>query len=74
MTAWGQPKRASTEAIFAFLARVPWWIVIVALVGLVVAYSVLTDVRYMDAVYFLFDFPWDKELIGQVPAEGGSWT
>ncbi len=68
-----QPRQASTEVIFRFLGDVPWWIVIVAIVGLLVGFSVLTNVRYLDAISFLFDFPWDKDLIGEVPVEGDHW-
>jgi polar amino acid transport system permease protein len=59
--------------VFDFLGHVPWWVVIVAIVGIVVAYSVLSDVQYREAIYFLFDLPWNKELIGEIPVEGDTW-
>ena len=68
-----RPRRSSTHALFDLLARVPWWGVIIAIVGLVVAFTVLTDARYLDAVYFIFDLPWNKALIGEVPIEGKEW-
>jgi len=68
-----QRRRALTAALLDSLGNVPWWIVIVAIVGLLVSYSVLTDVRYLDAIYFVFDLPWNKTLIGEVPVEGESW-
>ena len=68
-----EPKRASTKALFDFLGDVPWWAVIVAIVGLLIGYSVLTGTRYLDAIYFIFDLPWNKALIGQVPVEGETW-
>jgi polar amino acid transport system permease protein len=74
MSAQFKTKRASTDGLFRLLRSVPWWIVIVAIVGLLVAYSVLTDVRYLDAIFFLFDFPWDKELIAEIPVEGLNWS
>ena len=67
-------KRASTEAVCALLRTVPWWGVIIAIVGLVVAYSVLTDVQYREAIYFILDLPWDKALIEEIPLEGGTWS
>lgn len=67
-------KRASTEAIFGFLRLVPWWGVVVAIVGLVVAYSVLTEVEYREAIYFVLDLPWDKALAEEFPVESDVWT
>jgi polar amino acid transport system permease protein len=67
-------KRASTEAVFAWLRTVPWWGVIIAVVGLVVAWSVLTDIRYRDAIYFILDLPWDKALLAELPVEGEEWS
>ena len=45
-----EPRRASTEVVFEFLSGVPWWIVIIAIVGLFVGFSVLTNARYPRAV------------------------
>ena len=69
-----QPSRASTEAIFDFLSDMPWWIIIIAIVGLFIGFSVITNVRYLDAIYFIFDFPWNKELMGEGPIEGAGWS
>jgi polar amino acid transport system permease protein len=69
-----QLRRASTEGVFKLLRNVPWWMVIIAVVGLLVAFSVLTDVRYLDAIYFLFDFPWNKQLLGEIAVEDATWT
>jgi His/Glu/Gln/Arg/opine family amino acid ABC transporter permease subunit len=68
-----RPRESFNEALFSFLRDVPWWGVIVAIVGVVVAYSVLTDIQYLDAIYFLFDFPWNKELIAEVPVQDEIW-
>ncbi len=67
-------RRASTEAVFAWLRTVPWWGVIIGIVGLVVAYSVLTDVQYREAIYFILDLPWDKALLAELPVEGDEWS
>jgi polar amino acid transport system permease protein len=69
-----QRRRASSQDLFDLLSAVPWWGVIVAIVGIIVAYSVLTDVRYLDAISFLLDLPWTKEKVTEVPVEGESWT
>jgi polar amino acid transport system permease protein len=68
-----EPKRASTEAIFRFLGDVPWWMVIVAIVGLAVGISVVTNYYYLDAGYFIMDLPWNKDLQGELPVEGDTW-
>ncbi|MFN2134254.1 MAG: ABC transporter permease subunit [Anaerolineae bacterium] len=69
-----QSTRASTEAVFSFLRTIPWWGVIIAIVGLIVAYSVLTDVKYREAIYFILDLPWDKALVEEIPLEGEVWA
>jgi len=69
-----EQESAATEAVFRFLRNVPWWGVIVAVVGLVIAYSVLADVRYLDAIYFVFDLPWHKELFEEIPVENETWS
>jgi His/Glu/Gln/Arg/opine family amino acid ABC transporter permease subunit len=74
MTTLPGRKRASTEAIYGWLRAVPWWGVIVAIVGVIVAFSVLSDMRYREAIAFLFDFPWNKELVAEITPEGDTWT
>ena len=69
-----QPRRGATHTLFDLLGAIPWWGVIIAIVGLVVAFSVLSDVRYLDAIYFIFDLPWNKALVGEVPVEGETWS
>ena len=65
--------RATTESLYAKLRNVPWWGVIVAIVGLVVAISVLSNTSYLEAIYFIFDLPWDRQLLNEGPVEGDSW-
>jgi polar amino acid transport system permease protein len=72
-TRQASPRKAFTDTVFAVLGGVPWWIVIIGIVGLVVVYSVVTDIRYLDAVYFIFDLPWNKELVEEIPVEGDIW-
>lgn len=54
--------------------HIPWWGIIILIVGVIVGYSVLTDVRYLDALYFIFDLPWNKRALDteEVP-ESGEW-
>lgn len=69
-----QPRRAATESVYRLLNRIPWWGVIVAIVGIVVGFGVLSSGRYLDAIYFLFDLPWDRELLAEIPVEGETWS
>ncbi|MBN1641835.1 MAG: ABC transporter permease subunit [Anaerolineae bacterium] len=66
--------RASTDAVYRWLRAVPWWGVIVAIVGLIVAYSALSDIQYREAIAFLFDLPWHKELLQESTIEGEAWA
>ncbi|NOZ50108.1 MAG: amino acid ABC transporter permease [Chloroflexi bacterium] len=58
--------------------HIPWWGIIVLIVGVFVAFSVFTSVRYQDALSFIFDLPWHKDVLKQLDstriAEDGSWT
>jgi len=54
---------------------IPWWGIIILIVGVIVGYSVLTNSYYLDALYFIFDLPWNKEAVGKSGiAEDGGWT
>jgi His/Glu/Gln/Arg/opine family amino acid ABC transporter permease subunit len=66
-------RRAASEGFYRLLHTIPWWAVIIAIIGIIVAFSVLTDVRYLDAMGFLFDFPWDKELVEGIPVQDDTW-
>ncbi len=68
-----QPRRAATESIYRLLNRIPWWGVIVAIVGIVIGFGVLSNVKYLDAIYFLFDLPWDRALLAEIQVEGETW-
>jgi ABC-type amino acid transport system permease subunit len=55
--------------------HIPWWGVIILIVAVIVGYSVFTSSRYMDAIYFIFDLPWNKELLAKTKVEDdGLWT
>ncbi len=55
--------------------NIPWWGIIILIVGVIVGYSVLTSTRYLDALYFIFDLPWNKQALGQDETpENGQWS
>lgn len=55
--------------------NIPWWGIIVIMVGVIAGFSVMTNTRYIDALYFIFDLPWNKNVVArtQVAAEG-TWA
>jgi len=53
---------------------VPWWGIIILIVGVIVAYSVFTSTRYMDAIYFIFDLPWNRQMVGRVEIKNQAWS
>jgi polar amino acid transport system permease protein len=60
--------------------QLPWWGIIILIVGVIIGYSILDNVRYVDALYFIFDLPWNKEAVGKadievdVAEERGAWA
>jgi ABC-type amino acid transport system permease subunit len=60
--------------------RLPWWGIIILIVGVIVGYSILNNVRYVDALYFIFDLPWNRDAVGKVDIEldegqeSGTWA
>lgn len=57
---------------------IPWWGIIILIVGVIVGYSALTNHYYQDALYFIFDLPWNKNVVRKIDAkniaEDGSWS
>jgi polar amino acid transport system permease protein len=55
--------------------NIPWWGIIIIIIGVFVFYSALTNTRYVDALRFIFDLPWNKVIAakGDV-AQDGSWS
>ncbi|MBS3750556.1 MAG: amino acid ABC transporter permease [Anaerolineales bacterium] len=54
---------------------VPWWAVIVLIVGFFVSYSMLTNAKYIDALTFILDMPWHKKALGdEALSENGDWS
>jgi ABC-type amino acid transport system permease subunit len=58
--------------------NLPWWGIIILIVGVIVGYSVFTSTRYLDALSFIFDLPWNKEVLNRLDKKdigpGGQWT
>jgi ABC-type amino acid transport system permease subunit len=58
--------------------NLPWWLIIILIVGVFVGYSVLTSTRYLDALYFIFDLPWNKQALARLEKRdfgaNGRWS
>jgi ABC-type amino acid transport system permease subunit len=55
--------------------NIPWWGIIVIIVGVIAGFSALTNTRYVDALYFLFDLPWNKTVAARADVDGdGNWS
>lgn len=56
----------------------PWWAIIVLILGVYVGYSIFANAYYTDAFYFILDLPWNKQVVATVPAgeiaADGSWS
>ncbi len=56
----------------------PWWAIIILILGVYVGYSVLSNAYYTDALTFILDLPWNKTVVatlsGKEIAADGSWT
>jgi polar amino acid transport system permease protein len=49
--------------------------IIIIIVGVIVGFSVLTNSYYLDALYFIFDLPWNKQAVGRSDVgESGEWS
>jgi len=54
--------------------KIPWWAVIVLIVGVLVSYSMLTNAKYIEALTFILDLPWHKQALQEEDiAERGEW-
>ncbi len=55
--------------------NIPWWGIIIIIVGVIAGFSALTNTRYIDALYFIFDLPWNKAVVGRgTVGEDGRWA
>jgi ABC-type amino acid transport system permease subunit len=54
--------------------RIPWWGVIIMITGIILGYSMLTNTRYLDAIGFIFDLPWNRDQLGSSGiTDEGEW-
>ncbi len=58
--------------------NLPWWLIIIIIVGVFVGYSVFTSTRYLDALSFIFDLPWNKQMLNRLEKRDlgadGQWS
>ncbi len=56
------------------MLNLPWWAVIILIVGVFIGLSVFTNVKYIDAMTFILDLPWTKESLQEESInEDGEW-
>jgi len=55
--------------------KIPWWGIIILIVSVLVGYSMLNNARYLDALYFILDLPWNKRALEDTDVdEDGEWS
>jgi polar amino acid transport system permease protein len=55
--------------------HIPWWGIIILIVGVIVGYSMFTNVRYIDAMRFILDLPWNRNAVARTTVEDDlRWT
>ena len=58
--------------------NIPWWAIIILIVGVIVGFSIFTNAYYRDALYFIFDFPWNRQAVATIKEKkigpNGEWT
>ena len=71
----GVARRRGRIGLTISWENIPWWGLIILLVGVIAGYSALTSTRYRDALSFMLDLPWNKEMLGEVEVgESGEWS
>jgi ABC-type amino acid transport system permease subunit len=71
----GVTRRRGRIGLTISWENIPWWGLIILLVGVIAGYSALTSTRYRDALSFMLDLPWNKEMLGKVEVEeSGEWS
>ncbi|MCJ7622038.1 MAG: ABC transporter permease subunit [Anaerolineaceae bacterium] len=72
----GKPSspKAGTEAVYRWLGNVPWWMVIILIVGIITSFAVLSDTTYQEILRFVLGLPWDKDYVALAERqEDDSW-
>ena len=57
--------------------HMPWWVIITAIIAILVFFSIVNNEYYRNAFYFIFDFPWNQNVVQNIQEtkieEDGSW-
>jgi len=58
--------------------HMPWWVIIIAIIAILVFFSIFRNEYYQNAFYFIFDFPWNQDVVQNISGtkigKDGSWT
>ena len=58
--------------------HMPWWVIIIALISILVFFSIFQNSYYRNAFYFIFDLPWNQDVIQNIQStkikKDGSWA
>jgi len=58
--------------------RLPWWVIITIIFAILIFFSIVNNHYYRDAFYFVFDFPWNQDVVQNIQdkkiGEDGLWT
>ncbi len=58
--------------------HMPWWVIITAIIAVLVFFSIVNNDYYRNAFYFIFDFPWNQDVVQNIQktkiGEDGSWS
>jgi len=58
--------------------HLPWWMIIIVIIAVLVFFSIFNNTYYQNAFYFIFDLPWNQDVIqniqGRKIAPDGSWA
>ena len=58
--------------------HLPWWMIIIVIIAVLVFFSIFNNTYYQNAFYFIFDLPWNQDVIQNIQStkikKDGSWT
>ena len=58
--------------------HMPWWVIITVVIAIFVFFSIVNNQYYRDAFYFIFDLPWNQNVIQNIQErkikEDGTWV
>ena len=57
--------------------HLPWWVIITIIIAIFVFFSIVNNHYYRDAFYFVFDLPWNQDVVQNIQEtkikKDGSW-